>query len=693
MQFDFRHVLKCSILILIMFATTALQLFSQKKWDGGGGDGSWNTPGNWVDDLVPSSEDDVVLDNSIVSNNYAVVLPSGNIVVAIKSLNIIPSASRTIEVVLPANNTAVPAFIAAGSIYGLEIHSGGIFRNSSGASAGTPVDISDSIKVHNGGLYLHNTSRAHATNVTVLSKAPGTERGTFEFDVPGGSGYTISITGRTYGNLTLSASAAGGVKSYTSTGATMVNIKGDFIINAGVNYSLNFSGAFVVHGDFTHKGNSFDISGGVHSNQVSLKGEFYVSGPITETGTGSPLIELNGINNQNVFTIGSLAGSVTVRINNTAGATLLSELVIPFRLELLVGKIKTTSVNVLIIHDNAACIGGSENSFIEGPMRKIGDDDFVFPVGKQGHYSPVSVAGAGGSTSDVFEAEYSLGNPALVFGSAMESPPIVRISTLEYWKMERVTGTSSKKVSLTVGTLSNATSLENLVVSRWDIPGGSWKNEGNTSFSGVSTGTITSREITSFSIFTLGSTVEQENPLPSSSIILKAANHNGITALTWRVEALSNAQVFEVLRSADNIRFVAVQKVPALHGHTEYHYRDRVSDSRIYYYKVRMIEKDGTIHDSSVKPVVYSGSNLQLAVKEPVIRGTSINILVTSSHMTVLSILVISADGKVVRKIAARVNDSSNDLSIDIATLPRGVYYISCYAASLKTNTIKLIKL
>jgi hypothetical protein len=105
----------------------------------------------------------------------------------------------------------------------------------------------------------------------VLSRAPGTEQGTFEFNVPGGSGYTVSIAGRVYGNMVLSAEAAGGAKSYTSTGTTTVTVNGDFIINAGVNYSLNFNGGFIIHGDFTHHGSTFNISGGVHSNRISLR--------------------------------------------------------------------------------------------------------------------------------------------------------------------------------------------------------------------------------------------------------------------------------------------------------------------------------------------------------------------------------------------------------------------------------------
>jgi hypothetical protein len=241
------------IIPLITVLFVGFQIHGQIKWDGGGGDGFWNTPANWTGDIIPGATDDVLLDHSIFPGNYIVMLPSGANAVSVRTLSISPSATQNIEVRLPVTNTAIPAFTATGSVYGLVIGDGGIFRNSSGASVGTPVDVSDSIKIHNGGLFIHNTSRAHAGNVAVLSRSPGTEQGSFEFDVPGGAGYTVSIAGRVYGSLILSAVAAGGTKSYISTGATAVNINGQFRLKPGANYSLNFNGGFIIHGDFIHE--------------------------------------------------------------------------------------------------------------------------------------------------------------------------------------------------------------------------------------------------------------------------------------------------------------------------------------------------------------------------------------------------------------------------------------------------------
>ena len=693
MQLSRVRQLVCREIILCFFVIPVChQIHSQVKWDGGGGDGLWSNPANWIGNTVPSSTDNVILDHSAISGNYIVILPGGLSSTTVKSLIISPAVSRTIEVVLPVTSAAIPGFTAVGSGYGLEIHRGGIFRNSSGAATGSPVEISDSIIVYNGGLYIHNTSRAHASNVMVLSRAPGTEDGSFEFDVPGGSGYTVSIAGRVYGNLILSAVAAGGTKSYTSTGATTLDIVGEFRINAGVNYSLNFSGIFIIHGDFNHKGNVFDISSGLHNNQIRLRKNLFQSGIITESGTGLPVIVFEGSNAQNITLAGSIAQNITLQINNASGVNLLSSLSIFYKIDLISGNIRTTPVHILVIHDNATCSGGSINSFVEGPLRKIGDDDFNFPIGKQGNYAPVSIAGPGGIPSDAFEAEYMLGNAVAIFGNALETPPIIRISTLEYWKTERLSGISSKKLSLSVRTYSNATLLEKLVVSRWDISNNTWKNQSNTAFAGISTGTITSDEIHSFGIFTIASTVGEQNPLPLTPIVFDADNSNEYVFLKWQIDPGMEASYFEVLRSNDNARFAAIHRINIIDRKVAYNYAETLLQPAIYYYKVKIVEKNGGTVYSSTRVVSYKQNKVFMTVLSPLIRNDNIQLTISVSERTSLTLLMINTEGKIVRKRLAVVDSNSNQFLWDIQGLASGVYVVVGVGNGIKTNVIRVIK-
>ena len=130
---------------------------AQIRWDGQGGDGLWSTAANWVGDQVPVSTDDVLLDNSVLAGSYSVTLPSGNIAVSVNSLVMAPAGTAIITLINPATNTSPTAFTATGPGDAVVLNSRAVFRNSSGASSGTPVGVTTSnfFRINNGGSFDH----------------------------------------------------------------------------------------------------------------------------------------------------------------------------------------------------------------------------------------------------------------------------------------------------------------------------------------------------------------------------------------------------------------------------------------------------------------------------------------------------------------------------------------------------------
>lgn len=664
---------------------------AQVRWKGQVGDGLWTSPGNWVGNVLPTNSDEVILDNSIVPDAYTVTLPGGTQSVIVRSLTIKPAPEKTIEVILPVTNTAVPGFVASGTAYGLEIYGGGIFRNASGASAGTSVDVADSISISGGGRYIHNTSRAHAANVTVLSRRPGTETGTFEFDVPGGAGYTVSIAGRVYGNLVLSANAAGGSKSYTSTGTTTLNVKGDFRLNGGVSYSLLFSGEFVVHHDFIHQGIIFDVSGGTANNRISCRGNVTVDGIFTETGNGLPVLEFAGTEHQAIRVAGSFGNNVVLRLNNSSGFTLQSPLVVPASIEFIKGKLITSAENILVFADGAISSSASDNSFVEGPIRKIGDDDFEFPVGKQGNYAPLSLTG-GGSISDEFEAEYLLANPLTSYGKSYQNPPILRVSSLEYWRVEQRSGTAMKRVVLNVRTYSDATLLEKLVVTRWDESEARWKNEGNTSFSGIATGTITSVDVNRFGIFTVASTVAEQNPLPLSILSFEASKVADGVNISWQIDSHTDTRSFEILRSHNGIHFDLINTIYPTSHKFAYRMYDPVNEAGTYYYKLRVWLNDGHFVESVTSIVHFSPTPIAPRIKTVFIRNDNIHITFANAASSRIKLIVFAADGRVVRELVRHSTFGDSLIQLSIPALPTGVYYVAVDSGGRRLPVVRAVK-
>lgn len=521
-------------LLLLFFTIGYLNTLAQVRWSGLGGDGQWATPANWSVNRAPDAGDDVVLDHTLIAGNYTVALPSGNVTVTIRSLTITPATGNNIEVVLPTNNTALPGFSCSGSGYGLVINQGGIFRNASGAAAvsGTvTVAISDSLRINNGGRYVHNTPRTHANVVALLSKATGTATGLFEFDLSSG-GALISFAGKTFGTLVLSATAAGGAKTYNANGATQTLIRGDLIIGDGVNFNLSLNDTIVIQGNYEQQGGIFNLGSAAYNTVVQVGKHFIQSkGIITENDNGLPVIEMNGASSQHITVAGSINNSVAFKVNNPAGVVLQTPLSLPYKLELTNGQVITSATNLLTLQ--AGCTVKADTlssaSFINGPLKKEGlmsTDQFLFPVGKGNAQRWLSLTNATGN----YTVEFFSTSPQLM--SNTYHATIHHISSIEHWAITADPSPAPQaqvKLSFNDPNSGGITELSALRVAH--LSGGAWTNAGNTGSMGSpgSNGFVTSQLLYSFSTtaqyFTLASTSASFNPLLAGERPAIPANH------------------------------------------------------------------------------------------------------------------------------------------------------------------------
>ncbi|HEY8894623.1 MAG TPA: hypothetical protein VIM79_07395 [Niastella sp.] len=495
-------------------------VFSQLRWDGEAGDGQWMTAGNWSGDVLPGITDDVILDNVFVSGTYSVVLPGGNDLVQIRSVTIAPGSGNNIELILPATNTAIPALKLMGAVYGMVIDNGGIFRNSSGVDNDLPVQISDSIMIKNGGRYIQNSDGSHAANVMVLSKAAGTEEGVFEFDIPSASS-TVSLSGRTYGKLIFSSNAKKSNVTYTATGTNPITIKSDLQTGPGVILSLNFSDTLHIGRDLIQQGGIINLGNSTRSLVTVINRHLMQSDTalIHETGTSSPEIVLGGNSTQHIDCKGALNNNVAIKMDNAAGALLISPWSLPHKLTLVKGKIKTSSINLLklLAGCNIAVDSLSDNSFIDGPVQKEGlsaATQFLLPVGKDNIMRWLTLKDASGN----YIVEYFNSNPQQI--SNKYGAGIHHLTQTGYWTIQADAGliaSASVGLSFSGSNSGLGTNLSTARVAKLD--NGVWLDYGNTGFTGTagSRGSVISNNVNAWSAvsdsFALAGSVPAEGPL------------------------------------------------------------------------------------------------------------------------------------------------------------------------------------
>lgn len=341
------------------------------------------------------------------------------------------------------------------------------------------------------------------------------------------------------------------------------------------------------------------------------------------------------------------------------------------------GIISSTSTNLLVVDDDATSSGASDVSHVDGPIRKIGDDVFEFPVGDNGYWRPCSIT-APNSTSDYFTAQYFEVDPEPTWGSPKEAT-IHHISDCEYWVIDRSPGGSDESVTLTYRTnfdgsiqCSGVTVQADLVVARWD--GAMWRDEGTDGSPGgtpANGDVTTAAAVTSFSPFTLAS-ITTTNPLPIELVKFDAkpgANH---VELRWTTASEINNDYFTIEKSLDGHHWEEVVEVDGAGNSTSvinYSDKDYAPYTGISYYRLKQTDFDGSYSYSNVVSVLFDNGAVNV-FPNPVQVGATLTIEAEATG--IISLLDIT--GKIV---FAETHVAQNGIiTFQMPDVPVGVYFL-----------------
>ena len=342
-------------------------------------------------------------------------------------------------------------------------------------------------------------------------------------------------------------------------------------------------------------------------------------------------------------------------------------------LDLGSGRVFTTAANLLTLRAGSTAINASDLSFVHGPLQKVGNTAFTFPVGKGANLRPCGLSTISGTAAGAFTAEY-FPISGYTWGTNLE-PTLDHISDCEHWIIDRTAGSGNAVVELTWDTPESCgvTDPVDLRVARWDAGLGIWQDRGNGGATPLApTGTVLSGGVqTLFSPWTLAS-VTNENPLPITLIGFTAKPEGPNVRLDWSTASERNNDFFTVERSADGVLFDPILTVPGA-GHSDlplsYTDLDRSPLLGVSYYRLRQTDHDGT---SAVSPVVsvVMGRNTVRPLSLFVAQGqlNALHGFATGSRYELLDMTG--------RLISAGVVQSEGSLSIPLPALQSGAYLL-----------------
>ena len=177
---------------------------------------------------------------------------------------------------------------------------------------------------------------------------------------------------------------------------------------------------------------------------------------------------------------------------------------------------------------NGNHINTSDISYVDGFVNKLGDQEFMFPIGDQGHYRLAGIS-APDDSNDFFRTKYYFENSNDLYSHDLKAENIREIDPLEYWDVHNLTDSpeglmtfSWREYSMTGG-LMEAVENNELTIVRWDESSNMWIDEGGVI--DFENQTITT-DVSGYGIFTFAR-LEGERELPCALVVYNYVSPNG----------------------------------------------------------------------------------------------------------------------------------------------------------------------
>lgn len=173
-----------------------------------------------------------------------------------------------------------------------------------------------------------------------------------------------------------------------------------------------------------------------------------------------------------------------LRVANTGAGLFLSgpsSLAGPLLLES--GLVHTQTNDLLTALDGSTATGGSATSYVNGPMRKVGENQFVFPVGRNGQWRRLGISSINDQDTE-YTVEY-FDTPYV--NTTSLGPGVDAVSMIEHWTLTRGVTTDDAQVELfwEDASASGISDCATLSICYWD--GSAWQGMVSTT-SGACTG-------------------------------------------------------------------------------------------------------------------------------------------------------------------------------------------------------------
>lgn len=341
----------------------------------------------------------------------------------------------------------------------------------------------------------------------------------------------------------------------------------------------------------------------------------------------------------------------------------------------------------------------SDTKYVDGYVKKNGTSRFIYPVGDNGNFKPFAASGDGTTGAYFMENPNAAAVPAGgPFAVASKDPGVGTVSSMEFWDID---GTNPSRISLSWNQSSNISALtgsqiSNLIIVGWNTALSRWdkipaKIDATSLFGSAST--LASGSITTdlsiipdvYSVYTLAAIPSAPLPVTLLSFDALLDKENNVV-LTWATTFESNSDYFNIEYSLDAKKWLDKGSVLAQGESaqlTQYQFTDNKIARGENFYRLKMIDKDGTFAYSRIQSIRVAGKVETAFYPNPVSDKLFVNI---DNVSDIRSIRLHTISGKEVYRAASIPNSG-----IDVRGLISGTYLVNIIMADGTSYAKKIV--
>ena len=165
--------------------------------------------------------------------------------------------------------------------------------------------------------------------------------------------------------------------------------------------------------------------------------------------------------------------------------------------------------------------------------------------------------------------------------------------------------------------------------------------------------------------------------LPVRIAFFRGQKQTGKNLLEWKANSNSTSVQFVIERSTDGRNFAAAGSLVAYSFTRSFSFYDNAPAAGINYYRLKMIESDGSSSYSGIVTLAADVKNLDISIRPNYISNGTANLYIQSEKAMQLAVNLIDVSGKILLKKMISIPAGSGTYPVDVSTLRKGVYYIS----------------